>query len=106
MSVDEEIRDEKLKYNIYREAAKTSALSSDKVDKFEYFTGRETEKYYLLIKIEQVYIFFSCKSIRKTNKNNWRTKKKQVETLQILKRAEQQKLKSIKDVFLKGQQNN
>ena len=66
----------------------------------------QAKKYYLLIKVEQVYIFSSCKSIRKTNKNNWGTRKKQVETLQILKRAEQQKLKSIKDVFLKGQQNN
>ena len=41
MLVDEEIRDEKLQYNIYREAAKISALSSDKVDKYEYLTGRE-----------------------------------------------------------------
>ena len=41
MSVDEEIRNEKLQYNIYREAAKISALSSDKVDKYEYLTGRE-----------------------------------------------------------------
>ena len=41
MLVDEEIRDEKLQYNIYREAAKISALSSDKVDKYEYLTGSE-----------------------------------------------------------------
>ena len=36
MATDERIRDEKLQYDINREAAKTSALSSGKVDKYEY----------------------------------------------------------------------
>ena len=35
----DKIRDEKVKYDIYREAAKISALSSGKIDKYEYFTG-------------------------------------------------------------------
>ena len=34
-------RDEKLQYNINREAAKISVLSSAKIDKYEYFTGEE-----------------------------------------------------------------
>ena len=38
---DDQIRDEKLQYNIYREAAKISALSSNKFNKFEYLTGNE-----------------------------------------------------------------
>ena len=33
MTIDEKIRDEKLKYNIKREAAKMSTLSSCKIDK-------------------------------------------------------------------------
>ena len=33
--------DEKLKYGINREAAKISALSSGKIDKYEYLTGEE-----------------------------------------------------------------
>ena len=33
------IRDEKLQYDIYRETAKISALSSGKIDKYEYLTG-------------------------------------------------------------------
>ena len=41
MSIDEKIRDEKLQYNIYREATKISALSSGKIDKYEYLTGGE-----------------------------------------------------------------
>ena len=31
----------KLQYNINREAAKISALSSEKIDKYEYFAGKE-----------------------------------------------------------------
>ena len=41
MAIDDKIRDEKLQYNINREAAKISALSSGKIDKYEYFTGEE-----------------------------------------------------------------
>ena len=39
MTIDDKIRDEKLQYDINREAAKISALSSDKIDKYEYLTG-------------------------------------------------------------------
>ena len=35
MSVDDKVRDEKLKYNINGEAVKISALSSGKIDKHE-----------------------------------------------------------------------
>ena len=35
------IIDEKLKYNINREATKISVLPSAKVDKYEYFTGEQ-----------------------------------------------------------------
>ena len=41
MSIDDTMRDEKLQYNINREAAKISALSSGKIDKYEYLTGEE-----------------------------------------------------------------
>ena len=41
MKIDDKIRDEKLQYNINREAAKISALSSGKIDKYEYVTGEE-----------------------------------------------------------------
>ena len=41
MTVDDKIRDQKLQYNINREAAKTSALSSRKICKYEYLTGEE-----------------------------------------------------------------
>ena len=41
MTIDDKIRDEKLRYDINREAAKISALSSDKIDKYEYLKGEE-----------------------------------------------------------------
>ena len=41
MTIDDKIRNEKLKYNINREVAKISALLSGKIDKYEYLTGEE-----------------------------------------------------------------
>ena len=41
MTINDQIRDEKLQYNIKREAAKISALSSEKLDKYEYLTDKE-----------------------------------------------------------------
>ena len=38
-STDDKIRDAKLQYYINREAAKTSALSYGKIDKYEYLTA-------------------------------------------------------------------
>ena len=41
MTIEDQIKDEKLQYDINREAAKISALSSGKIDKYEYLTGDE-----------------------------------------------------------------
>ena len=41
MIIDDKIRDGKLQYDINREAAKISALSSGKIDKYEYLTDEE-----------------------------------------------------------------
>ena len=41
ITIDDKNRDEKLQYDINREAAKISALSSGKIDKYEYLTGEE-----------------------------------------------------------------
>ena len=41
MTIEDQIRVEKLQYDINREAAKISALSSGKIDKYEYLTGEE-----------------------------------------------------------------
>ena len=41
MTIEYQIKDEKLQYDINREAAKISALLSGKIDKYEYLTGEE-----------------------------------------------------------------
>ena len=41
MTIKDQIRDEKLQYDINREAAKILALSSGKIDKYEYLTGAD-----------------------------------------------------------------
>ena len=41
MTIEDKIKDEKLQYDINREAAKISALTSGKIDKYEYLTGEE-----------------------------------------------------------------
>ena len=49
MTTDDQIRDEKLRYDINKEVAKISALSSGNIYKYEFFVG---EKFYLLTKVE------------------------------------------------------
>ena len=41
MTIDDEIRSEKPQYDINREASQISALSSRKIDKYEYLTDEE-----------------------------------------------------------------
>ena len=41
MTIDDQIRNEKLQSDINREAAKISALSSKKYNNYEYLTGEE-----------------------------------------------------------------
>ena len=41
MTINDQIRDEKLQYHVNREAAKISALSSGKIHKYEYLTGED-----------------------------------------------------------------
>ena len=41
MIIDNQFKDKKLQYDINREAAKISALSSGKIDKHEYLTDEE-----------------------------------------------------------------
>ena len=41
MTINDQIRDEKLEHDINREAAKISALSSGKIHKYEYLTGED-----------------------------------------------------------------
>ena len=48
MTIENQIRDEKLQYDINREAAKIPASLSGKIDKYEYLTGEEAKLFILL----------------------------------------------------------
>ena len=47
MKIDDKIKNEKLKYFVNRKSAKISSLSSGKIDKYEFLTGK---KFCLLFK--------------------------------------------------------
>ena len=59
MTIEGQIRDEKLQYDINREAAKISALSSNKIGKYEYLTGEEISPYNQKQIIEQAKFTYS-----------------------------------------------
>ena len=59
MTINDQIRDEKLQYDINREAAKISALSSSKTDKYEHLTGEEILPSYQKQMIEQAKFTYS-----------------------------------------------
>ena len=68
MTVDDKIRDKKLQCNVDREAAKISALSSGKIDKYEYLTSEENLSSNQRQIVEKVKFAYSQR--RKTNKSN------------------------------------
>ena len=59
MTTDDKIRDEKLQYDINKEAAKISTLSSGKIDKYKNLTGEEILPPDQKIVIEQVKFTYS-----------------------------------------------
>ena len=70
MTTDNKIRDEKLQYDTNREAAKISALSPGKFDKYEYLTDEEILPYDQRRVIEQANFTYSPlrKSLEKQTK--------------------------------------
>ena len=87
MTIDDQIRDERLPYDINREAAKISALSSGKINKYEYLTGEEILSSNQKQIIEQAKFTYS--PFRKPLKNKQKQfkikEKKQVDVLKDLK---------------------
>ena len=59
MTIDDKIRDEKLQFDINREAAKISALSSGTIDKHEYLAGEEILPYNKRQLMEQIKFSYS-----------------------------------------------
>ena len=59
MTINNQIRDEKLQNDINREAAKISTLSSNKFNKYEYLTGEEILPFNQKQMIEQAKFTYS-----------------------------------------------
>ena len=94
MTINDQIRDEKLQYDINREAAKISALSSGKIHKYEYLTGEDILPSNQQQIIEQARFTYSPlgKAFEKQIKTTEDQGQKQVAALESLKPKEQTKL--------------
>ena len=97
MTSDDEIKYEELQYDINREATEISALSSGKIDKYEYLTGEEILPSDQNRITEQAKFAYSSlgKAFEKQVKAIEEHWKKQVETSKVLKPNAQ----TIKDVI-------
>ena len=99
MTIEYQIKDEKLQYDINREATKISALSSGKIDKYEYLTGEEILPSNQRQIIEQAKFTYSPlgKAFEKKQTKTIEDQgKKQVDALTTLNTSNK-KLPSIKD---------
>ena len=98
MTIEDQIKDEKLQYDINREAAKISALSSGKIDKYKFLTGEEILPSNQQQIIQQAKFNYSPlgKAFEKQVKTIKDQGKKQVVALESLKDSDK-KLAPIKD---------
>ena len=106
MTIDDQIKDEKLQYGINREAAKISALSSGKINKYDYLTGEEILPSNQKQIIEQAKFTYSPlgKAFEKQTKTIEDQGQEQVGALLSLKCSDKQ-LPSIKDFISKERLN-
>ena len=93
MTINDQIRDEKLQYGINREAVKISALSSGKIHKYEYLTGEDIFSSNQQQIIEHAKFTYSAlrKAFEKQIKIIEDQGQKQVDALKDLKSKEQTK---------------
>ena len=85
MTIENNIRDEELQYDINRNAAKTPTLLSSKIDEYEYLTGEEILRFNQSQLIEQARFTYS--PLRKAFEKE---AKKQVDALQSSYQATKQ----------------
>ena len=108
MTIDNKIRDEKLQYDINWEAAKISALSSGKIDKYEYLTGEEilpSDQRRVIEQAKFTYYPFG-KALEKQRKTVEDQGIKQVEVLKSLETEENQEVESNEGLFPKNMRTN
>ena len=105
MTINDQIRDEKLQYDINREAVKIPALSSGKIHKYEYLTGEDILPSNQQQIIEQTKSTYSPlgKGFEKQIKTIEDQGKKQVDVLNTFKSNNQL---TIEDAIPKNALNN
>ena len=81
---DERIKNENLQYDINREAAEISALSSSKIDKYEYLSATSPSNQSRIIEQAKISYFLSRESIWKIDEDNWILRKKTSKTVKSL----------------------
>ena len=98
MIIEDQIKDKELQSDINREAAKISALSSGKLDKYEYLTGEEILPSNQQQIIDQTKFTYSPlgKAFEKQTKTIEDQEKKQLDALESLKPSDKE-LPPIKD---------
>ena len=105
MPIDDQIKYEKLQYDINREAAKISALLPGKINKCEYLTGEKILPSNQKQIIEQAKFTYCSlgKAFKKQTKTIQDQGKKQVDILKTLTAKKNQKqLKTINVIILKS----
>ena len=103
MTINDQIKDKKLQYDINWEIAKISALSSGKLHKYEYLTGEDILPSNQQQIIEQTKFTYSPlgKAFDKQIKTIEDQGKKQVDTLNVLKPKEIESISNNKPVINK-----
>ena len=93
MSINDQTKDEKLQYDINREAAKISVLSSGKLHKFEYLIGEDILPSNQQQIIEQARLTYSPleKAFEKQTKTIEDQSKEQVDALKAIERGSNNK---------------
>ena len=101
MTIEDKIKDEKIQYDINREAAKISALSSGKIAKYEYLTGEEILPSNQQRVIEQAKLTYSLsgKAFEKQTKTIEDQGEKQIKAIQDNKQLANIQGVTIKNIF-------
>ena len=97
MTINGQIRDEKSKYDIKREAAKISALSSGRIHEYEYLTGEDILPSNQQQIIEQAKFTYSPlgKAFEREIKTMENQGQKQIDTLNTLKSNNQLTIENV-----------
>ena len=93
MTINDQIRDEKLQDDINRKTGEISALSSGKIDKYEYLTGKEMlpSNHQQIIEPAKCTYSFLRKAFEKQIKTTEDQGKKQVDALKEEAKAVEEK---------------